>query len=243
MHAYKDAVRRTVGAYILYPGEVSKTKNGFHELIPGLGAFIIRPSENDTGISEIKKFIRDILETQLSRASQHERLSYHTYDIHKEKPDAYLRESTPELMDNIRAKPPTEEFVLIGYYHMSTVKNQLNWIKENNLYNIRFETISPSMVGAKFILLYNENNLKSGELFRVTSKFPELWSKEKLELHGYPDPSRDEYFVYNITRETAQEFENMVWDVSKLKAFNNLTKNGLPLAVSLFELMDIIVKI
>jgi predicted component of viral defense system (DUF524 family) len=38
MHAYKDAIRRTGGAYILYPGTEQKAFRGFHEIIPGLGA-------------------------------------------------------------------------------------------------------------------------------------------------------------------------------------------------------------
>ncbi len=49
MHAYRDAIRRTAGAYVLYPGDDQpKTKKGFHEIIPGLGAFAIRPSDIDT---------------------------------------------------------------------------------------------------------------------------------------------------------------------------------------------------
>ena len=44
MHAYKDAIRRTGGAYILYPGTDNQNPlKGFHEIIPGLGAFAIRP--------------------------------------------------------------------------------------------------------------------------------------------------------------------------------------------------------
>src|SRR5690606_36263540 len=39
MHAYKDAIRRTGGAYVLYPGGRSIKQKGFHEIIPGLGAF------------------------------------------------------------------------------------------------------------------------------------------------------------------------------------------------------------
>ncbi|MGN1256423.1 MAG: DUF2357 domain-containing protein, partial [Bacteroidaceae bacterium] len=44
MHAYKDAIRRTSGAYILYPGTVERRLKGFHEIIPGLGAFCLTPS-------------------------------------------------------------------------------------------------------------------------------------------------------------------------------------------------------
>lgn len=61
MHAYKDVVRRTAGAYILYPGTELKTQKGFHELIPGLGAFTIKPSSDDTGITQLAEFINDVL--------------------------------------------------------------------------------------------------------------------------------------------------------------------------------------
>ena len=55
MHTYKDAIRRTAGAYILYPGtEGQYTRSGFHELIPGLGAFSIRPSKANSGAEELK---------------------------------------------------------------------------------------------------------------------------------------------------------------------------------------------
>jgi len=56
MHSYRDAIRRTAGAYVLYPGLVSHKKQGFHELLPGLGAFAIRPSKLNNGIDELKNF-------------------------------------------------------------------------------------------------------------------------------------------------------------------------------------------
>ncbi len=53
MHSYRDAIR-TGGAYILYPGQVPFNKFGFHEIIPGLGAFPMRPSKTDTGEVNLK---------------------------------------------------------------------------------------------------------------------------------------------------------------------------------------------
>ena len=50
MHAYKDAIRRTVGAYVLYPGTEQYRRSGFHEIIPGLGAFPVSPSNNGEGV-------------------------------------------------------------------------------------------------------------------------------------------------------------------------------------------------
>ena len=44
MHAYRDAIRRSVGAYVLYPGDQSEQIREYHEILPGLGAFALRPS-------------------------------------------------------------------------------------------------------------------------------------------------------------------------------------------------------
>ncbi|MGI9252517.1 MAG: DUF2357 domain-containing protein, partial [Thermomicrobiales bacterium] len=45
MHAYRDAIRRTQGAYVLYPGTAGDATQWieYHELLPGLGAFAVRP--------------------------------------------------------------------------------------------------------------------------------------------------------------------------------------------------------
>lgn len=46
MHAYRDAIRRSVGAYVLYPGtEREECRTHYHEILPGLGAFALRPTE------------------------------------------------------------------------------------------------------------------------------------------------------------------------------------------------------
>ncbi|MCX6864850.1 MAG: DUF2357 domain-containing protein, partial [Verrucomicrobia bacterium] len=69
MHAYRDAIKRSEGAYILYPGDDRCRKRqrdaclegpeywkhvmrGFHEIIPGLGAFAVAPDDkgNPKGI-------------------------------------------------------------------------------------------------------------------------------------------------------------------------------------------------
>ena len=46
MHAYRDAIRRTAGAYVLYPGGDAELNRRpfteYHELLPGLGAFVLR---------------------------------------------------------------------------------------------------------------------------------------------------------------------------------------------------------
>lgn len=43
MHAYRDAIKRSFGAYVLYPGSHNYNLQGYHELLPGVGAFVMRP--------------------------------------------------------------------------------------------------------------------------------------------------------------------------------------------------------
>lgn len=86
MHAYKDAIRRTGGAYVLYPGNGSMSKRGFHEIIPGLGAFSIKPSRSNSGIAELKSFILQVIEHLTDNTSQRERIAAQIYEIHNTRP-------------------------------------------------------------------------------------------------------------------------------------------------------------
>ncbi|HEY1939780.1 MAG TPA: DUF2357 domain-containing protein [Candidatus Angelobacter sp.] len=62
MHAYKDAVRRSTGAYILFPGNDSTLFREFHEIVPGIGAFALRPTESGSlGTEQVKTFISDVI--------------------------------------------------------------------------------------------------------------------------------------------------------------------------------------
>ena len=87
MHAYKDAIRRSEGAYIIYPGDEPKSLKGFHEIIPGLGAFPLKPSLRGEGYSELAVFIESVIQHLKNRASQREHKAYHTYHIYKDSED------------------------------------------------------------------------------------------------------------------------------------------------------------
>lgn len=82
MHSYRDAIRRTGGAYVLYPGSESKKLCGFHELLPGLGAFSLRPENLNSGTRDITLFLRDLVKLLCDRISQWEQTGYYDYDIH-----------------------------------------------------------------------------------------------------------------------------------------------------------------
>jgi len=62
MHAYRDAIRRTHGAYVIYPGagRDSSQWREYHEILPGLGAFAVRPEDAQRGAHAIAEFLRDV---------------------------------------------------------------------------------------------------------------------------------------------------------------------------------------
>lgn len=79
MHTYNDAIRRTIGSYVLYPGTDNNSKkvfNVYDEILPGIGAFAIRPSNKNDGCKSISNFIKDILDFKSKIASRQARKEY-----------------------------------------------------------------------------------------------------------------------------------------------------------------------
>jgi hypothetical protein len=125
MHAYRDAVRRTAGAYVLYPGDSTHENRfeTFHEVLPGLGAFAIRPDQqgNPIGMPALAKFLDEIIEHIANRTTSRERVSYHVSQTYEAKQDtvpygAFDLAEKDQYTDAFRAPPPAEEMVLVAWY-------------------------------------------------------------------------------------------------------------------------------
>lgn len=247
MHTYKDAIRRTAGAYVLYPGtEHIYTKSGFHELIPGLGAFAIRPSKTNDGSDELKLFFYDVLAHFMNRASQREKISYKTYETYKDNTSNELNEALPETYGPNRGLVPDETFVLVGYYKDS---KHYDWIIREGIYNARAEDDRGSLrlgqgeAGASYILLHSKNEIQTGKLLKIVERGPRVFSKQTLLNRKYPgEPSQLYYLVYKVEELSDLEFQNKVWDISKLKAHRKGRASALPFSVTLTELMSTIIK-
>src|SRR5690606_20048557 len=187
MHAYQDAIRRTGGAYVLYPGTEISEKKGFHEILPGLGAFPVRPSRTNSGIEDLKDFILRVIDHFLNRASHRENLAFHIFDIHKDEPNK-LNEKIPEAYGPNRSFMPDDTYILVAYYR----KENLNWILKTGLINTRTGTdkgslrLGPSETGAKYVLLHSEGETVTSKLFKVLERGPRIFSKQDLLKNGYP---------------------------------------------------------
>lgn len=244
MHAYKDAIRRTGGAYVLYPGGKAINRKGFHEIMPGLGAFPVRPGKSDSGIGELKAFILEVVNHFINRSSQRERFAYRTFDIHKTPPASnnIVNELLPEPYNENRNLIPDDTFVLIGFYNS---KKQYEWIKKNNLYNFRMDSRKGSLVldietvSSKYLLLHTHGDKESGDLWKIVSEGPKVFSKNKMEKLGYPKPKdkMNDYLIIQIEKVTEQEFHNVKWDFRKLSNYKPFRESAQPFTASLSELM------
>lgn len=86
MHTYNDALRHTIGSYVLYPGTNDKEAeqlSKFHEIAPGVGAMVMKPG-NGTCIETLKQFILDVFEHQSDQFSQYRYLSDTSHQTHQQ---------------------------------------------------------------------------------------------------------------------------------------------------------------
>lgn len=243
MHAYKDAIRRTSGAYILYPGTVHRRLKGFHEIIPGLGAFCLTPSNYDEELITLQVFLLKIVEHMLDRTSQRERMSYHMNKVYNT-PSKQVQEQMPEPVGNNRGFMPDETWVILGY-----VKNdkQLEWVRKTGLYNFRTGTqngsvrLSRNLVSSRYLLLHAYG--ESIEFIKLADEGPRVFRRSDLLRMGYP-PSDDEekkkddiYIVYRLESElTEPEWAQYKWKISDVTDMKG-NQMAVPKPVKLSDLM------
>lgn len=243
MHAYKDAIWRTSGAYILYPGTVHRRLKGFHEIIPGLGAFCLTPSNYDEELITLQVFLLKIVEHMLDRTSQRERMSYHMNKVYNT-PSKQVQEQMPEPVGNNRGFMPDETWVILGY-----VKNdkQLEWIRKTGLYNFRTGTqngsvrLSRNLVSSRYLLLHAHG--ESIEFIKLADEGPRVFRRSDLLRMGYP-PSDDEekkkddiYIVYRLNLEqTEPEWAQYKWKISDVIDMKG-NQMAVPKPVKLSDLM------
>lgn len=240
MHAYRDAIRRTQGAYVLYPGDSSRQWQGYHEILPGLGAFPFKPGN---GAQEVENFIREVVAHACNRATARERQSYHSYRA-QEVPASYaVLSKLPErdIGSKRRAAPLAETHVLIGWYKDEA---HLKWILREKLCNFRMDTergslrLKPEVSGAQYLLLHSHKNATSQGLMRVSKEGPRVLSREALKAKGYPgEPTRPFYLVYNV--EPAEGFEGYEWDYKRLPERLQNRQSAEPQTVTLDALMAV----
>lgn len=247
MHAYRDAIRRSHGAYVLYPGhkQVGESFKGFHEVLPGLGAFAIRPGQ---GTHELQHFLRDVVNHVCDRTTARERHSYETFKSYEISRPLLTEDARPpygviseKTFSGNRHTPPSDTAVLIGWVKS---EKHLDWIKQVGLYNFRLDhrpgalQLTTKIVGAQYILLHGGDRGVKPSLYRVSSsnQGPVFSDKDFLMSKGYPTtPTRDAYILFSI--EPINEFKDYAWDIQLIPDLPQEVKDGFPFATDLATLL------
>ena len=203
MHAYRDAVRRTAGAYVLYPGSDENPEKNlakYHELLPGIGAFVLRPISDGhgagPGVSALAEFLNSVVDHLAATGTSRERSGFW-----EEVSYAGWETSSEVRVDDLvgHHKPPADVSVLLGYVRS---KDHLAWILRTGLYNLRSDNRKGSVgvaspeISTEIVVLYNPN-WDEVEAFRTTG-YVLPRSRAQMVESGYPEPGGDQYLCVEL---------------------------------------------
>lgn len=206
MHVYLGAIRRTVGSYVLFPGsgQANDPYRAYTELIPGLGAFSLRPVIGGADTQALKTFLDDVLTHVASVATQERRHRYWERQIFPAQTHA------PATLgrEPIEGLPPADTTVLLGFVRTDT---QLDWIRRTHLYNMRADverngsvSVHGREASAQILLLYDANKVLG--VWRLSPNSSVLTAAQLLAL-GYPGPRGDAYVCVQLDQRLSDGYE------------------------------------
>lgn len=240
MHAYRDAIHRSAGAYVLYPGDSDEQCKKYHELLPGLGAFGLRPSSggDPEGMKNLTAFLNDVITHVASQVTQHERSRFWER--------ASFSGTAPE-QPTVRAvsfleQPPADTKVLLGY-----VKDPQHraWIEQTRLYNLRADhrrgsvNLNSSQLAAPLVVLYGRDR-EFVSFYRVIDK-PLLKTRDEMLAMGYHSPRGTLYLCLPVAPiKTEHGMPTFSADAIRrvVESYHPIPVIGMPIVVSWLELVE-----
>jgi hypothetical protein len=214
MHAYRDAIHRSAGAYVLYPGASERESEKFkqyHEILPGLGAFALRPGEFDRpqGYAVLERFLDDVLTHFASVLSQDRRARY--WERESFSASTLVDHGSGWAPDAI--KPAADTKILLGYVRS---QRQLEWIIAQRRYNLRVGDrrggvgLTGPEIGSQAVLLYGPT-VKKPTMYLVEGQ-PEIWMSRRMIESGYPEPAGDMYMCLPLAESSLPLPQNLTSD-------------------------------
>jgi len=185
MHTYNEAIRRTAGSYVLYPGSKEQIArfDKYLEILPGVGAFPVRPSENPDMIAEgapaVKSFVEDVIKTQIDTYTDYYRINYWTNNtVVRDDHSVYIRNNNTPASDIAVAVLPLRDDEIynkcceLGYFYFhSEYSGQ--------------KTVNRRLLIADYILPVRMKGGKPyGYLFKIINIKPVLKEELKNDLNS-----------------------------------------------------------
>lgn len=193
MHAYRDAIRRTEGAYIIYPGNDETKFYQFEELLPGLGAFALRPGLNESGALVIKDFLNDIINHLSDRVSIRERKTHAEAKVLSSGKMDPIFADLPDFVNlkdgNDKVTPPANEMLILLV--RQDTKEAAEWTAIQKKIILFFNTgvhtqpLLEKITGVDIVVILHPS--ENGDTYReyIPGSFSFL-SHEELQKSGFP---------------------------------------------------------
>ena len=205
MHTYNDAIRRTAGSYVLYPGKDGEPKVDFpryEEVAPGVGAFRLRPGPLEQRAkceAALAEFIGDVLGHHGNTFSRSYRINYWMENTIRETPPSYGGKPSSIDSDGL---PVADTEVLVAGYRSSEIASMGRRGGFAYLHAIDKDgaptKVSPDLLKAAVLLPYHFEKDKDPEWCGWFAKITtaRLVSREKL-VEKYLD---DESMIKSETK-------------------------------------------
>jgi hypothetical protein len=207
MHAYKDAIRRSESAIVLYPGTDRVHWSQYLEVLPGLGAIPVIPG-NATGLRLLSDFLDAAVREISARTTQRERRSFHVSAVHQGEAPILSQAPFPERdRSGLRATPPDEQIVLGGWC-ASSAEFQLLVSRERYFLGINAGDFLRWEFGvAKYVLLYTHDSMTTFRLLAVAGPGPQIVTGSQLVSAGLSATPLEGLFVLFELTEPASELQ------------------------------------
>lgn len=198
MHAYRDAIRGSAAAYVLFPGSVpSNLPLTADERLPAIGAIPLRPELVNVDAPALTELFRGILAHAANEASRHRRAEFWSRTAYREESGS---RGAPKRSGAWR--PPADTSVLVGWVRNAKHRD---WIIGTQQYNVRADrrrgavVLDDPLLGANLLVLGSTAPWWTGAPLvfgRVGS-----WSirtADELFATGYPEPRGQVYLCCDL---------------------------------------------
>jgi predicted component of viral defense system (DUF524 family) len=239
MHAYKDAIQKSAGAYVVYPGnDGGKPFRQYHELLPGLGAFSLRPANagDSVGSEALRQFIEDVLDHLSLQTTQYSRARYWTARAYSAASTKLGGHDAPFV-----ERPPADVLVLLGY---SKSAEHRHWIQLTNLYNLRADSGRDGAVdlrgpelSASLLVLYGPDR-NDTEIYEIVEA-PRIMTRQGLVALNYPEPRGNLYLCFPLKRiDSIRPSRSLSRQIIEQVRYNNnpTARVGAPVVVTWLDL-------
>jgi len=239
MHAYRDAIRQSGGAYVIFPGQVGHViRPEFEEMLPGLGAFALVPNLDGVpmGLKSIEAFLDEAFAHYGSSVTRDRRARYWD-EVVQSGPGS----AEPAVIQGL-PRPPADVPVLLGYVKGPS---QYRWILEQGLYNIRGGQARGAVglagpeLACRFVVIYGDG--VEPQIWSVEGS-PEIWTRQRMRDSGYPRPTREVYLCYPLGALTdfgLRLNRGLVRQEARLRAVQAGHDPGHPVVVTALDLLTL----